>query len=112
MEKRHEDEKQLFEQAQLSFQNNEYEDALKNISAAIRINNTNGTYLYVRAGIYLCLNKYEEAITDLTNSLKCDIKSHEDKLHRLKLRAISYGMMENYNKALEDWNTIINDGGG
>ena len=91
--------------AKCFFKNNEYQRALECYSKASEYQND--PMIYMNKGIcYYKLKKYDQARSELTLAINSKIDD-EDKLNAYQIRGNSFRDLKNYEKAIEDYSTII-----
>lgn len=84
--------------------NDDFENSLKDLNAALEININNSDGLYYRAIAFSNLERYEEAIKDLTKSIELNEFEMAEFYYN---RANNYMMLKNYDSALLDFNKAL-----
>jgi tetratricopeptide (TPR) repeat protein len=80
-----------------------YDEALRNLDEAIRLNPNFGNAFENRANTYSALNQHQNAIRDFTEALRVRPKEGE---YYMK-RAVAYTALKDYHKAVQDYTEAI-----
>ena len=85
-------------QTNISFANNDYANALKQINKAISYNPENDKFFYQRAILYIKMQKYNNALTDINTAININPKIY----YYYLVRADIYNFLKNTLDEIKD----------